>query len=236
MLGQRVPPDSGTFIRGTSVPTGNFPTAVAAGDFDGDGKLDPATANTAAKTVSVPLRGGGFASRGTAASGSGPARLTFADFNADGYADLAVLINTLAGTVTPPFGTAAGTPVVGTDLAVGRRPRAIAASDFNADNRPDLATADSGSNGPWVLLYRSPIAQPATATGGILTIEKSAGPVGVGQSNGAVIVIASIGTRRLVAPAITGVVLSGASGRHAADLANRSAGSSIFPSEEASSP
>ena len=44
-----------------SVATGSFPSALASGDFDGDGRLDFAVANAASNTVAVFLGRSGAA-------------------------------------------------------------------------------------------------------------------------------------------------------------------------------
>lgn len=131
------------------------PAAIAAGDFNGDGKLDLATANYLGSTVSILLnetRRGmvdarfDTASQPSVAVGSGPYALVVGDFNGDGRPDLAtansydnsvsVLINTTpGGEHVPRF-------VLATSPAVGQGPIAIAAGDFNGDGKLDLVTAN----------------------------------------------------------------------------------------------
>lgn len=131
------------------------PAAIAAGDFNGDGKLDLVTANYLGSTVSILLnetRRGMVsarfepASRLSVAVGSGPYALVVGDFNGDGRPDLAtansydnsvsVLINdTPRGDRVPRF-------VLATSPAVGQGPVAIAAGDFNGDGKLDLVTAN----------------------------------------------------------------------------------------------
>jgi uncharacterized protein (TIGR03437 family) len=129
-------------------------TAVASGDFNGDGKPDLAVvasgALSAAGAVSILLGNGNgtFQAPLTTASGNGPVSLAVADFNADGVADLAVanqssndislLLGIGNGTFRPALNIAAGS-------CAGCRPRFIVAADFNGDGRPDLAVAASGA-------------------------------------------------------------------------------------------
>ena len=64
-----------------------------AGDFNGDGKLDLAVADTGSNTVAVLLNNGsgGFFGAVTYSTGGGlPDALAAADFNGDGKLDLAV--------------------------------------------------------------------------------------------------------------------------------------------------
>ncbi len=78
---------------GSPVAAGLSPVSVAAGDFNGDGKADLATANRDSNTVSVLLGtgSGGF----TAATGSPvfagtrPAAVAVGDVNGDGRTGLA---------------------------------------------------------------------------------------------------------------------------------------------------
>ena len=64
---------------------------MALGDFNGDGKLDLATANWGSSTVSLLLGNGkGHFSLATSpATGSAPASVVVGDFNGDGKLDLA---------------------------------------------------------------------------------------------------------------------------------------------------
>ncbi len=72
--------------------TGNGPTAIATGDFNGDGKPDLATANWVDNTVSILLGkpDGTFAPKVDYATGARPASVVVGDFNGDGKLDLAV--------------------------------------------------------------------------------------------------------------------------------------------------
>jgi FG-GAP-like repeat len=74
---------------------GASPRAVAVGDFNGDGRLDLAIANTLSDTASV-LPGnanGTFQPALTAATGYGPRSIAVGDFNGDGKLDLGVTSN-----------------------------------------------------------------------------------------------------------------------------------------------
>ena len=141
------------------------PIAIAATDFNGDGKLDLATANYYGGTVSILLNDtvrGSMAARFSvvtslmAGMDSGPYALAIGDFNGDGKPDLAtansydnsvaILINdTLRGSREPRFIRAASP-------AVGQGPIAIAVGDFNGDHQPDLVTANHYDDSLSILL------------------------------------------------------------------------------------
>ncbi|MBI1746547.1 MAG: VCBS repeat-containing protein [Acidobacteria bacterium] len=80
----------GGFRPGTPFLVGEKPSSLVVRDFDGDGKLDVATVNLGANTVTV-LAGngqGGFTTASTYFAGVGPVSLATADFNNDGRPDL----------------------------------------------------------------------------------------------------------------------------------------------------
>src|SRR5438128_978480 len=80
-----------TFGAATSFPVGSSPRSVAVGDFNGDGRLDPAVANFNGATVSI-LLGTGTGAFGAATNPVGSGRLSAAvgGCNGDGRLDLAL--------------------------------------------------------------------------------------------------------------------------------------------------
>jgi hypothetical protein len=153
--------DQQTFV------AGSYPSAVVVGDFNGDGKLDLAVADSGGNTLSV-LRNTtmtgtstvSFAAQQTFAAGAGSDYLATADFNGDGRPDLAVIDSngaTANGMVTVLLNaTTTGTATVAfaapQTFAVGNYPVSIAAADFNSDGRPDLAVVNYGDNTVSVLV------------------------------------------------------------------------------------
>jgi hypothetical protein len=128
---------------------GKNPSAIAVGDFDGDGKADFATANANASSMSVfrntSTVGNISFSRTditTADYGSG---ICAGDFNGDGKTDLAKTnasrnsISIYKNACTP------GTIAFSLDVeSTGNDPLGIAAGDLNGDGKIDLVTADPG--------------------------------------------------------------------------------------------
>ena len=94
-----------TYIFGRAdFPVGNFPVAIAAGDFNGDGLSDIVVVNNADNTVSILLgRPDGIFGLPTAyPAGPEPVALVIEDFNADGNLDVAVTNgNCTAGKYNP---------------------------------------------------------------------------------------------------------------------------------------
>ncbi len=113
----------GTFRAPVDYSTGLYttPDAIAAGDFNGDGRLDLAVASELSGTVSI-LMGNGDGTFQPAVSDS-----TGGGFYTTGY--------TPGGTIEVAY----------------TNPDAIVAGDFNGDGKLDLAIADAGSMGETVV-------------------------------------------------------------------------------------
>jgi FG-GAP-like repeat/Cep192 domain 4 len=149
----------GTFTEAASSPVaaGVQPSFVAAGDLNGDGKLDLAVANRGSNNVTVLLgNGDGTFAPATGSPvpvGTGPQGLAVGDFNGDNKLDLAVAdsgsnnLAILLGNGSGSFAPAAASPIT-----VGVQPSSVVAADFNSDSRLDLAVANKGSNSVTILL------------------------------------------------------------------------------------
>ena len=90
---------------------GTSPAAIAVADFNGDGNLDLAVVENAAKRVDI-FKGNGDGTfsllTGAPATGTNPVSIVAGDFNADGKIDFAVT-NKTDNTVTIMLGTGSGT-------------------------------------------------------------------------------------------------------------------------------
>ena len=128
-------------------PVGSLSSALAVGDFDGNGTFDLAAANRGDDSVTfLTGNGSGGFSTGTFPIGFQPVALAIGDFDGDGKLDLAVA-NFSNSSVTISLGTG------GTwQFPVGTTPAALAAGDFNGDGRMDIAVADYTGNTVRVLL------------------------------------------------------------------------------------
>jgi type II secretory pathway component HofQ len=150
------PTTPGTFLTPTTIPVGAGPTWISTGFFNAKADttntiVDLAVANQTAGTVSI-LHGNGDGTFTveptlTLPSGAGPTAIAVADFNGDGFADLAV-VNKNANTVSIFLGNGDETFQTPTTLTTGNAPTSIVAQAFNP-NAPaiiDLAVTNSTDN------------------------------------------------------------------------------------------
>jgi 6-phosphogluconolactonase (cycloisomerase 2 family) len=140
----------GTFAAtATSPSVGTDPRGIVAGDFNGDGIPDLATANYLNDTVTILLGNGDGAFTAAAASpatGVGPGSITVLDFNGDGKLDLAVA-NVDSDTLTVLLGNGDGTfTPTATSPATGTYPDSVVAVDLSGNGIPDLVVANESSN------------------------------------------------------------------------------------------
>ena len=121
-----------------------------AADFNGDGKLDLAVANSGSNTVSI-LHGngaGGFTLAQTMAVGAGPMQMASGDFNGDGRLDLAVTcytgqcISVLLQNGAGSF-QASTLPIPASPPYQLEGPRAIAIADADHDGKLDIIFTSS---------------------------------------------------------------------------------------------
>src|SRR5216117_760539 len=120
-------------------------SSVAVGDFNADGRLDLAVANSDSNNVSVLLGNGDgtFQAPLTFGAGSGASSVALGDLNADGKLDL-VVANRGFSTFSVLLGNGDGTFQAPLTISVSRA-HAVAVGDFNRDGVPDLAVANRNS-------------------------------------------------------------------------------------------
>ena len=136
-----------------ALPVGNSPSAMTAGEFNGDGVQDLAVANADSDTVTVLLGDGlgGLARAADLPVGLSPSSVVVGEFNGDGDQDLA-LANTGSDTVTVLLGDGLGGFARTVDVPVGLSPSSVVVGEFNGDTAQDLAVANDLSHTVTVLL------------------------------------------------------------------------------------
>ena len=151
------------------------------GDFNNDGVLDLAVANSNDNTISILLGVGDgtfTAANGSPISagiGNFPFFLAVADFNKDGNADLAVVngrdytLTLLEGNGDGTFKPFAGSPIL---LPAGGGASPIVAADFNGDGWVDLAVGNFDANNVDIFLNNQ----------GAFTTPSAQSPISVGPS------------------------------------------------------
>lgn len=135
-----------SFVAATSLRLGGWPTEVAAGDFNEDGRPDLAVVDYSGGSVKILLSTGdtaGFSEAGVFSMGGAPYGLVAADFNGDGHLDVAVT-SFNNGNVVVRLGDGNGGLSAAVAFAVGPNPTGLTVSDFDGDGRLDLAIAITG--------------------------------------------------------------------------------------------
>jgi hypothetical protein len=141
---------------GSPITVGANPNAMVIADFNRDGKLDMAVTNYGTSTINILLGQGN--NQYANASGSpfnataGPICIVTADFNNDGFLDLATADYT-AGSMSIYLGNGDGTFQFSSSPITGEsRSYYITLGDFNGDGKPDLAQCNAGTNSVYVML------------------------------------------------------------------------------------
>ncbi len=139
--------NSPVFLVAPSIAVAGRPTAMAAGDLNGDGAADLVVANAQTGNVDVLLGDGKgkFQAPVHYKIGGSPVALMVGDFAGHGKIDVAVA-NRTGNSVSILLGKGDGTFQAAVTYPVGSGPVALAAGDFNGDGHPDLLVANAGSN------------------------------------------------------------------------------------------
>jgi FG-GAP-like repeat/FG-GAP repeat len=165
------------------------PLAIAAGDFNGDGKLDLAVVNYCPVSgcgvpngvVSILLGNGDgtFQMHVDYPVGNFPGSMAVGDFNGDGKLDL-VVANENSDTVSVLFGNGDGTFQAKVDYGTAGEPSSVAVGDFNGDGKPDLAVTNFGASSVSVFLNSGTGTFPARSD---LAVDSAPYSVVVGDFN-----------------------------------------------------
>ena len=140
-------------FRATWTTTRAVPTSLTVGDFNGDGKLDLAVADSIPNTVSILLGNGDgtFQPRVPYSVDVLAVSVTAGDFNSDGKLDLAVATQN-SNSISILLGNGDGTFGPTVSYAAGSAPASVAAADLNGDGKLDLALTNRADNTVSILL------------------------------------------------------------------------------------
>ena len=147
------------FASNVDFPTGAIPYGVAAGDLDGDGKVDLVVGNSGTDTLSIfrntstagSITPGSFAARVDLATSGTPIAVAVADLNGDGKPEI-ISANTSDSTLSifqnksSSGSITSGSFDAGIDFKLNSAPNSIALGDFNGDGQADIAVANGTSN------------------------------------------------------------------------------------------
>ena len=133
-----------SFSPAVNYPAGTGPQEVVTADFNNDGRLDLAVANSTSDNVSVLLGNGNgtFQAAKNSAAGDNPLSIAVGDFNADGKLDLAAANGGTTG-VSVMRGNGDGTFQAPSTIDIGSDPRSVAVGDFNGDGKLDIAATSN---------------------------------------------------------------------------------------------
>jgi hypothetical protein len=152
---------SGVNLKGArDYSVGQTPYAVAAGDFNSDGKPDIAAADYFGNSVRIAFGNGSgaFASFSNFPVGFKPSSVAVGDVNGDGKLDV-VTANYDSNNVSVLLNNGAGV-FSATNFSAGINPEIVTLADFNGDGKLDVAVTNPASNAIAILLNNG--------TGGLL--------------------------------------------------------------------
>jgi hypothetical protein len=146
----------GTFPTSTSIPVGAYPYAIAAGDFNGDGRKDLAITDNASNNLTILTSNGDGTFQVSQISAAAPTTaIAIADLNHDGLADIAVATTGSATALTVLLNKGNGAFADPQRYRVDTVPSAIAIADYDGDGQLDVAIANRSSSAVLVFLGNS---------------------------------------------------------------------------------
>lgn len=147
---------AGSFAPKVDFGAGSHPLDVAAGDLDGDSKVDLAVTNFNSNTISVYLNASSlgsitdssFKTKVDFTTGNGPHGITMSDLDGDGKLDIVVTdYNNNTISVFRNTSTISNISFAAkVDFATGSYPFIVVAGDLDGDGKPDLVVSNYHSD------------------------------------------------------------------------------------------
>jgi hypothetical protein len=192
---------AGTFSAGSTASISSAgSSSIAVAYLSGDTHPDLVVGGSDGSVSFLTNSGGTFSVASTTAAAGGVAGIAVADFNLDGYADVATAdggTSFLPGAddVTVVTGASGGTAGNVLTEVVGSDPQAIAVADFNGDGKPDIAVANEGTGTVSILINNTAVvpitvtnmvtlSSDSTAAGSAVTIMATLAAAGVSRVTG----------------------------------------------------
>ena len=141
-----------TFLTGAATSTEQGIAGIAVADVDRNGYLDMILPCAAEVVVEYGQAGGGLVRTGYSTGTSAGRRVGAADFNRDGYNDIAVLTDSSSTSVSMFYGGPSGLGTM-TGVYSAQAPKDLLLADIDGDGRLDIAlgTGPAGSEALTVL-------------------------------------------------------------------------------------
>jgi hypothetical protein len=136
-----VPGPSLGLRRSVKLPSSPTGSAIAVGDFNGDGKQDYVASNGSAVIIFLGNGDGTFQTGASYVTPSSPSAIAVGDFDGDGKMDLAVACYLSTNNISVRLGAGDGTFGSATIYSAASNPNGIAVGDFNRDGKSDLVVA-----------------------------------------------------------------------------------------------
>jgi hypothetical protein len=142
-----------SFASKSDITTGVLTYAIAAGDLNGDGKIDLISSSIVDKTISIfknisSVAAIAFDTKIDFATGENPYSIAVSDIDNDGKPDI-VVANYLSNTVSVFRNTSAGGAISFAsriDFLTALAPYTVAVADFDSDGKTDVAVTNQFSN------------------------------------------------------------------------------------------
>jgi sorbitol-specific phosphotransferase system component IIA len=178
-----MPGSPGSFTDGGTINTNSYIPSVAAGDIDGDGRIDLVAADTTHGEVLVffqdtaPAQPGTYSGMTTYRAGNQPVDVVLADLDGDAKLDIVVAnlgtpsdpdTASVAVLIQDHNAAARGQYLAAVTYMAGARSQDVAVGDLNDDGLPDLAVANAGhlnDTGSLSILFQGAV--PGVFTGSV---------------------------------------------------------------------